>query len=231
MYLRVIANTLSRAHRWAQQAAHIVTAVGTLVDSTATVVEQLRAALGVASRRTPPCSYETEWLRLVLDIRDTTGARAILRRSQRVRFLVRGATVVRELVWGNGKQLENYRARGMRRLGLTVEGSKSAVLLAPISPPEVGDALTVTSRRTIRGAFRDRQGYCEAFLERPTRSLTLTILFPTRRPPRVARLVLAPTERVLRTVPVHVGAQGRPVLRCRIPNPRVACTYSLRWRW
>ena len=97
--------------------------------------------------------------------------------------------------------------------------------------PAPGDRLTIESRRIIRGGFRRRQEYCEAFLERPTGSLELTVLFPPNRPPSTARLVQAPSERVLRRLPVRFRADGRAVLRCRLRQPDVGTTYSLRWAW
>jgi hypothetical protein len=182
-------------------------------------------------RPRPPVAYETVLLALVLELQDAHGERAVLRRRQRVCFLGDGGAVVRELLWGEGDQLVRYQARGARRIGVRSEGSKRAVLLDPHTRPAVGDHLTIESRRTIRGGFRGRQEYCEALLERPTGSLELTILFPPNRAPTTAQLVQAPSERVLRRLPVRFRADGRAVLRCRLRQPAVGTTYSLRRTW
>jgi len=210
-------------------------ALNGLVNALAGVVRQLRTASGMLfgprQRDRPTLSYETLWLDLVLDLEDARGRRAVLTRRQRVRFLSADGAVLRELVWGQGEQLLRYTARGARRMRVRPEGSKRAVLLDPDQRPAVGDQLTITSRRTIRGGFREREEYCEAFLERPTGRLDFTVVFPQTRPPRAAWLVLAATEQVVRTLRCRYGPDGRAVLRCRLHRPTTGTTYSLRWRW
>jgi hypothetical protein len=210
-------------------------ALNGLLKALVCIVRQLRSLVAQALRRgrlkPPTRSYETLWLELVLDLEDVQGNRAVLSRCQRVRFLVPDGAVVRELVWGEGEQLVRYSARGARRVGVRPEGSKRAVLLDPDQRPAPGDQLTITSRRTIHGGFRQSNEFCEALLERPTGRLDFTVVFPLRRPPREACLVLAPTEQVLRTLRPRYGPDGRAVLRCRLQKPAVGVTYSLRWAW
>src|SRR4051794_32890740 len=49
----------------------------------------------------PPGAYETLWLDLSFEIKDSRGQQALLTRRQRVRFLTDDITAVRELVWGD----------------------------------------------------------------------------------------------------------------------------------
>ena len=213
----------------------LVDAVAGLLTRAHSLVRHLRQAVSslLQGRKpaAPPRAYETLWLDLVLDLKDPRGERAVLTRRQRVRFLTADAGFLRELFWGEGRLLARYRAQGAHRVAVHAEGSRGAVLLEPDHRAAAGDRLTVTSRRTIRGGFRRPQEYFEVFLERPTGALRLTILFPTSRPPRAARLVLAVGEQVLRSVPTRYGPGGRPLLRCRVRNPVTAVTYSLRWDW
>jgi hypothetical protein len=197
-------------------------------------VRALRAAAGVVvggHAEQAEGAYTTLWLALELDIADSQGERAVLTRRQRVHFLSADATLVRELVWGDGEQLVRYTARGAQRAGQRAEGSKHALLLLPHTPPTPGDRLTITSRRTIRGGFRQKDEYCEAYLERPTGRLDLVVRFPVNRPPRAASLVSTASMQVLRGLrPCH-GPDGRAVLRCRVRQPAPRTTYSLRWSW
>ena len=209
-------------------------ALAVLLNAAAALLRELRlagAVLGGALGRPRPArAYETLWLELVLDLDDPRGERAVLTRRQRIRFHA-GAVVVRELVWGEGEQLARYTAQGARRLAVRPEGSRRAVLLDPDRRPVRGAEVTITSRRTIRDGFRRADEYCEAFLERPTGRVELTVVFPPARPPKRAQLVLATTEAVLRAVPVHYRPDGRAMLRCRLRRPDPAATYSLRWSW
>jgi hypothetical protein len=199
------------------------------------VLRELRLALATlldhVGQRPAVEPYETLWLALVLDLLDARGERAVLTRRQGIRLRRPDGAIVRELVWGEGEQLVRYTAAGAHRLGVRIEGSKRAVLLSPEHRPGPGDRLTITSRRTIRSGFRAAEEYCEAFLERPTGRLDLTVRFPVGRPPRDARLVLASTETVLRVLRVRFGPDGRARVHCRLAQPTTAAIYSLRWRW
>lgn len=210
-------------------------ALNGLVTAVAGVVRQLRTAggalFGPRQSNRPALSYETLWLDLTFDIADARGERVVLTRRQRVRLLRPGQVTVRELFWGEGEPLVGYRARGAQRVGERFEGSKRAVLLDLDTPPRPGSCATITSRRTMRRAFLRAEEYCEAFLERPTGRLSVTVRFPATRPPRRSRLVAATSEEVLRRVPVRYGADGRPVLRCRVLKPASGTIYSLRWAW
>jgi hypothetical protein len=210
-------------------------ALTALLNALPAILRELRLAaaalLARLGKRPPAQPYDTLWLELALDLTDTRGERAVLTRRQCLRFHGLDSAVVRELVWGDGDQLVRYTAAGARRLGVRAEGSKRAVLLSPDHRPGPGDRLTITSRRTIRGGFRAAEEYSEAFLERPTGRLTFSIRFPSSRPPKAARLVLAATETTVRRLRPHYGADGRAVLRCQIQHPVVGTAYSLRWSW
>lgn len=179
----------------------------------------------------PAQAYETVCLDLSLVLEDALGERATLTRRQRLRFPKGRASLVRELVWGEGQQLIRYQAKGARRVALRAEGSKRAVLLEPVAAATLGRAVTITSRRSIQGGFAAPEEYCEALLERPTGRVRFDVLFPLSRPPRAAWLVCAAPETVLRSVPVRYGAGGRARLRCSVRSPLVGMTYSLRWSW
>lgn len=179
----------------------------------------------------PALAYTTDWLELEFDIADSRGRRVVLTRRQRVCFLIGDCFAVRDLVWGEGEQLARYRARGAHRVCVVAEGSKRAIILGPDQPAVKGEHRTFVSRRTIRDGFSGTDEYCEAFLERPTGRLDLTVRFPSTRPPQWAHLTVAAPEPRRRRIRVRYGADGRAVLRCRIPEPAIAVTYSLRWSW
>jgi hypothetical protein len=206
-----------------------------LLNAIPAVLRELRLA-GVAllehfGKKPTPGPYETLWLELTLDLTDAHGERAILTRRQTVRFHGLNSALVRELVWGEGDQLVRYTAVGARRLAVRAEGSKRAVLLSPDGRPRPGDRLTITSRRTIRGGFRGAEEYCEAMLERPTKRLRFTVVFPLGRPPKTSRLVLATTETMVRQFRPRYRADGRAVVHCQVQDPMPATVYSVRWSW
>jgi hypothetical protein len=212
----------------------IVTGIAAAVGSLAVLGRQL-AALRALAREVLPrrsgAAYENLLLELIWEIQDRRGLRAVLDRRQRIRFLRDEAEVVRELAWGEGEQLARYRVRGARRMLVRPEGSRQAVLLGLHRRLGRGDQLTLSTRRFIRAAFRDSTEYCETMLERPTRRVTLTVIFPRGRPPYEAHVTATPEERRSHALPIRFGADGRAFLRWSRKDPSVGHTYSLRWSW
>jgi len=203
-------------------------------NNLATAVSQLKTAATLLTRwvpaTSPPRDYENLRLAIVLDIRDHQGQHAVLERSQVVRFLVPDTGVVRDLIWGNANQVARYTTDGVSRLGLRSEGSKQVMLLLVPHRPRQGERLLLKSRRDIRGALQESSEYCEMLVERPTRSLGMTVLFPRTRPPTAAQVVSSQDAAVQR-VPVRYGADGRPFLQWRCNAPKQDRTYSLRLSW
>ena len=199
----------------------VVTRVAALVRALPTVLPAVH----------PTLSYDTYALALRLEISDAQGDHAVLSRRQQIRVRVADGLVVREVIWGEGRQLARYRLQGARRLGMRREGAQQALLLDPDGPASAGRTLTLRSRRTIRGGFRQTEEYCATLLERPTGRLLISVVFPVERPPQRAQLVGGLPERVLRRVAVRYQADGRARLVCRLRQPAVAMPYRLEWTW
>ena len=176
-------------------------------------------------------AYENTSLEMVVDIVDPRGHRAVLRRRLGVRFLRPDPGIIRELAWGDGKPLVWYTASGARKLSTEREGSKSVVLLSLDHRPKRGERTVVRSRRVLQDAFRRRLEYFEAFVERPTRRLSVKVVFPRTRPPREAHVVASPPGQTIRRLRVRYGREGRPFLFWRDQQPRLFTHYSLRWSW
>lgn len=139
--------------------------------------------------------------------------------------------VVRDVVWGEGSQLARYYARGARRLLVRSEGSRQAVLLGPTNRPGAGASVMLTSKRVIEDGFLAASEYCEVMVERPTRRLVVTVIFPPGRPPKETRLATMPRGARDQRVAVRYAADGRAYVRWNRLKPSVNCTYSLRWSW
>ena len=204
-----------------EQVQQVVTLLTALMRAVATAVPAVH----------PTLPYETRALALRLEISDAQGDHAVLRRDQQIRVRTGDGLVLREVIWGEGRQLARYRVQGARRLGVRREGAQQALLLDPDQPASAGRTVTVRSRRTIRGGFRQQEEYCATLLERPTDQLAITVVFPAERPPRNAQLVGGLPQRVLRRVAVRYQADGRARLACRLHRPAVAIPYRLEWTW
>src|SRR3990172_296321 len=113
----------------------------------------------------PSVSYENLSLDYVFDIRDPKGKRAVIRRTQRVKFRADDAGVIRDLVWGEGDPLAGYSVVGATCAGVRQEGSRRAVLLALPRKPSRGDEALVATSRTVRDPVTGPTGYAESYVE------------------------------------------------------------------
>jgi hypothetical protein len=212
----------------------IIGSLSTLVQVSEQFLDQLkglRRRLRGIFTRMPGVDYENDFIDEVVDIRDRTGATAVLEKRQQVRFRRSESAILRDGVWGEGEQLSRYSVVGARQIGMRHEGLRKTVLLAVEPRPVDGEAQEVRITRTMRHAFLEPTGFFDLMAERPTKRLSLKVLFPRSRPPRQAHLVEWPAERTMRRVPVRYAPDRRPFLYWKEMRPHPLTAYSLRWMW
>jgi hypothetical protein len=214
----------------------IIESVGAFVSSLemlAAMVVRLQAVLPTFVRLVPfaSFSYRNRLLEFAVDINDPTGKKAVVRRRQTIEFRGGDTPVIREPVWGDGNQLARYKVQGATQLGVRREGSREVVLLGLKHRPVRGQVATLTTASIVRGGFLEPDEYFETFVERPTDELALQVLFPRRRAPRDAKLVIGSEERLVKSVPLQRTPDGRPLLSWREREPKLHRVYSLRWSW
>lgn len=176
-------------------------------------------------------SYENLHLGIELELCDSAGTRAVLRRRQRVRFLTEEAGVVRDVIWGEGKALAGYHVEGAEQLSVRQEGSRKVVLLGLPANPAKGECVTLKTERVIVGGFKPDEGYLEAVVERPTRRIRLAVLFPLGRPPKALRVEAYPPELPARPLAVRMTGSGRAHATWTLNEPKRLVTYRVRWSW
>lgn len=181
-------------------------------------------------KRQPRFSYENLSVAIVVDLQDKAGRRAVVTCSQRVRFLVSEAGVVTSHVWGEGQRVRRLSLDGARSFGRRAEGSKDLLLLGLNRRPGALSVVSLKAHRLITGGFLKKDEYFEVSVERPTKLLSLRILFPKNRTPRDAYIN---ADRATRdaTRSVSFTPQGRPQLRWQQRVPEVNRVYRLGWSW
>lgn len=176
-------------------------------------------------------SYENLDLYIALELCDVEGKRAIVRRTQRVRFLTEETGVVRDVVWGEGDALAGYHVSGAEQLSVRREGSKKVVLLGLPTNPGKGEEMTFKTERIVKGGFKHDEAYLEASVERPTRRLALSVVFPRNRPPKAARIEASPPAVSTRALRVRLDSRGRAHIAWSHSRPKHLVTYRIRWSW
>jgi len=177
--------------------------------------------------------YENLSYRTTLELKDSQGKVAILRRRQRVRFLQSNITALPEYTWGDGQQFAGFR----NSLGSVVDrfrvGPRTATLISLRRAPTKGSVVSFSLTRRIEDAFTDNRGWLETQVIHPTKRLDLKVAFPPSRPPKTARVVEALS---LHSLPVRrlarkMNRQLRPVVAWSRDQVRVGESYILEWEW
>lgn len=148
-----------------------------------------------------------------------------------MRFLAEEAGVVRDLVWGDGVVFQRYAVTGARAVHARREGPKHVVWLGLPERPSKGERATVRSTRTIVDGFTEPDEYFELEVERPTRLLSLTLVFPESRPPRRASLSATPRVSGKRLLRTRWDLGPRPYLQVILKQPRPFTRYRVDWSW
>jgi hypothetical protein len=214
-------NTLETAGRGLALAAQLLTQAQRLLA--------VARRLGLLRPR-PQFSYENLSVHIVVDLQDRAGQKAEVTCNQRVRFLVAEAGVISSHVWGEGQRVRRLSVAGARSLERRVEGSRELLLLGLQRRPGVLATATVKTKRSISGGFIRKDEYFEVSVERPTKVLSLKVLFPKIRPPRSAFLNLGKALKD-RSVSPALGSDGRACLRWRLKSPELNRVYRLNWSW
>jgi len=158
------------------------------------------------------------------------GRSARYTRMERVRFLKDTSTVY-DHGWGNGIAFAEHDVSHGKFTDKKLIGSR---LRSAVRLPELqrkGDELAFTFERLLQNGFEaPSEWWLEAELYHPTRHITLTVLFPSSRPVRSARVVTLenPGGTVLR---LGRTPDGRQSISYQEENPRVGQRFTVLWDW
>lgn len=183
-----------------------------------------------ALHRQPATSYENLSLKLTLRLVDSIGRRAIVTREQRVRFLTSEAGVIQSPIWGQGELTRRYAVQGARKLGARHAGGTEVLLLGLDREPGRHSQASINATRTILNGFLGHDEHFEVVVQRPTRRLSVRVVYPKARRPKHALVTSTPRE-VEKRLAVRLDQKGRPWIGWSITNPTVRTLYSLRWSW
>jgi hypothetical protein len=166
-------------------------------------------------------------------IHDPKGRRATVDTVQRVRFLQNHITTIAEYAWGEGELFAAYRCSPGVAVDCYGEGSRHMVLISLREHRQRGDEIRFRSHREIRDGFTKAQEYWESDVYHRTRSITLRIVFPKKRPCQRATVSERSSGRTVALGPecFHSLPDGRQELVWRPKRPRLNERYLLSWRW
>lgn len=177
--------------------------------------------------------YEVLEYDSVLDLKDATGATAVLERRQKVRFLQDNVIAYEDQVWGEGDPFAGYECSPGVPVDSYCDGYKTKVLISLRETKQRGDITEFRFRRTIANGFTEANEWLQTEISHRTRHLRLSVIFPSDRPCQHAVMVERNRNRTTRLGPSHSSqlTDGRQVLTWERRHPCINEFYTLKWLW
>ena len=169
----------------------------------------------------------------ILELKDTKGEVAVVKRRQKVRFLQDHVAAITDHAWGEGEIFAEYDCSPGVPADFYQDGSRHTVLISLREIKSRGDILKLVIRRKIVGGFRKPDESWETAIYHRIRHLSVSIVFPKERGCRKATVTQRSTSKTVVLGRQHLRflGDGRQTLTWEIRNPRLYDRYSLRWRW
>ncbi len=201
----------------------------------------LSAVLGLLGRlgryvlpgRTPEGMYEVLDYEAELELLDTKGRRAILHKRQHVRFLQDNISAYQDKAWGDGNIFADYKCSPGVAVDRYREGHRYRILISLRETKKRGEETVFRIERTIANGFTKDVEDFQTEIDHVTRSLTMRIVFPKKRPPRQVTLIEQNTTHSVILDHEHYTTlpDGRVQVTWKTGKPRVFEAYILRWEW
>ena len=169
----------------------------------------------------------------ILELMDTKGEVAVVKRRQKVRFLQDHVAAITDHAWGEGEIFAEYDCSPGVPADFYQDGSRHTVLISLREIKSRGDVLKLVIRRKIVGGFRKPDESWETAIYHRIRHLSISVVFPKGRGCRKATVTQRSTSKTVVLGRQHLRflGDGRQTLTWEIRNPRLYDRYSLRWRW
>jgi len=128
--------------------------------------------------------YEVLAYEITLEILDSKGRHALVKKTEEVRFLQDNIIAFQDQAWGAGKILLNY----MCSPGIPVDfyplGHKTQILISLKEVKNLGDVIKFNIQWEIKNGFLKPVGFWATDVNHSTKSIRVNIIFPRDRPPR-----------------------------------------------
>ena len=172
--------------------------------------------------------WESVW-----DIKDPEGKRVEYTRNMTIRFLQPNVNVITDRVWGNGKQMHDYRCSIGTPSDVFDYGDSKRVVISLRENKKKGSVTNFTISRTILDGFTREEEWIEEAPGHPVRRYSLRVIFPKERPCRravITRRQANVTEELSREEAFRLTRDGRLEVMVSFKSLERE-TILLRWWW
>jgi hypothetical protein len=220
---------------WTRNASSILRSLAGILDT-----DILRVCAGLMGKlvqpvlaRWYPGTYEVLEHRVTLELKDVWGKKAIYRKHQRIRFTQDNVIALQDKAWGDGEIFADYRCSPGVAVDRYKEGHRYRVLISLRETKNKGDEETIDIERTILNGFTQSHEDWQTEVDHRMHKLSISVIFPQRRPPKKVDLV---EQNITRTTPLgprhfHTLPDGRCQVTWKTNNPKTYEAYILAWEW
>lgn len=177
--------------------------------------------------------YEVLEHDVVLELKDTKGKRALVRKRQKVRYLQNNIIAYQDQAWGDGRILINYHCTPGFEADRYESGHKTQILISlrEVKEKEEEDEFNIEWEH-LNGFLKSVEEWGSEISHR-TKTLKLQVIFPKHRPPKQVFIV---EHLRRRTTPVDPDSirelpKGKWAAVWEIEKPRLHEQYGFKWNW
>jgi hypothetical protein len=180
-----------------------------------------------------PGTYEVLEHRVILELKDTKGKKAVYKKHQKIKFTQDNVIAYQDKAWGAGKIFADYKCSPGKAVDRYKEGHRYRVLISLRETKNKGDEEIIHIERTILNGFTRSHESWQTDIDHRMRKLSINVIFPRRRLPKVVNLI---EQNSTKTTPldyrhIHTLPDGRCQVTWKTNNPRLFEAYIMAWEW
>ncbi len=177
--------------------------------------------------------YEVLELDARLELKDTKGERAVVYKREKVRFLQDNIIAYQDKAWGDGEIFADYKCSPGVAVDRYRDGYRYRILISLRETKKRGDVEEFHIERTIQGGFTESTELFQIDVDHIMHNVSMSIVFPEKRPPKHVLLVEQNTTRTTPLGPENrvTLPDGREQVTWKTDKPRLFEAYILRWQW
>lgn len=168
-----------------------------------------------------------------LELRDTRGRRAHLKKRERIKFLQDNVIAFQDYAWGSGDVLADYKCTPGFKVDHYLEGGRWNILISLRETKNRGNVQDFYIERTLKNTFVEDEVCWQIEMQHQTRLVKLQVIFPEKRHCRKAAVIERTRERTthLESKNFVLLPDGRQLLSWENMEPRRFETYTIQWTW
>jgi hypothetical protein len=183
--------------------------------------------------RQSPGTYEVLEHRVMLELKDSKGKKAIYRKYQKIRFTQDNVIAYQDKAWGAGNIFADYKCSPGVAVDRYKEGHRHRILISLRETKNRGDVEVINIQRTIKDGFTQNSESWQTDIDHRMHKLSISVIFPKSRLPKEVDLI---EQNTCRTTPLgyryfHTLPDGRCQVTWKTGKPRLFEAYIMAWEW